>query len=107
MNRNGGSSFVAYVIGEAFLYVSAFSARVPLRKGMRNVSSVDFSQGTVKSVGPKKLTTACSRLDCSGLPPLPSRPSFLSLVPSRQARCPPAEKPMAPMRSGLILYFLA
>lgn len=37
----------------------------------------------------------------------PSRPSAVPVSPSINARWPPAEKPVAPMRSGSTLYFLA
>ena len=53
-----------------------------------------------KSVGPKTLTTACTRLSGRSGWAGSSRPSSGSVTPSIRARWAPAEKPIAPIRSG-------
>src|ERR1700733_12093098 len=47
-------------------------------------SSSSFQVRVVKSVGPKKLTTARTVLAWSALPPVPSKPSSLVVAPRGQ-----------------------
>src|SRR6516165_4931553 len=107
-NRNGDEVGETYAIGDTLLYSSGLSSKVAPIRGTKIFSSNSLLQVFfVKSVRPKKLTTAWTRLENSGLPPLPSRPSFLSVTPSRQERWAPAEGPIAPIRSGLMWYLRA
>src|SRR5207247_6226108 len=107
--RNGGSSLVTCVTGEAAMASAFFSSILPPRRAA--IPPCDPPERPLKklgkSLGPQKSATQATRLDWSGEPLFPSS-SFTSLeVPSKLTRCPPAEPPQTPIRLGSRLYFVA
>src|SRR4051812_43936460 len=85
----------------------AVSRFPPSHSGSTSAASTLLPYDLVKSLGPYTFTTHATLLDCVGLPPSPSN-SFTPPDTARNcARCPPAEPPVTPMRSGSILYFVA
>ena len=80
-------------------------------------SNVGKSRIARKSVGPNQSITAWTRLDWPRLPPTPPSRSTLTLpivavetppeVPTKAARCPPADEPHAAKRSGSRPYCAA
>ena len=79
---------------------------------MKNLTQVEgtlaWASIWAKSLGPNQSMTTCTRLDVSALPRLGSSNSATSpLVPSIEARLPPADCPKAAILSGFSLYVAA
>ena len=93
--------------GEALAAASGLSSGVPPRKsftsGLETRRNVLGRQVGGTEVIDDRLDPAVGRTGETS----PSSPSLGPVTPSMSARCPPAEKPIAPMRSGSIWYFLA
>ena len=106
--RKGQVNVEICVMGLAWATLSGTSRTGPASNRLSGESGAAWSMlllkfnMCIKSVGPKRSTTACTELlSCKWSPIVPSISALPLLAPRQEAKCPPAEAPITPILSAM------